>query len=392
MWAIGLVSLFMDLSSEMVHSLLPVFLVSGLGASVIVVGAIEGLSEGAASITKVFSGWLSDRLGKRKVLALLGYSLAAASKPLFPLAAGVGAVLVARLLDRLGKGIRGAPRDALVADLTPEAARGAAYGLRQALDTVGAILGPLAAAALMVATAGDVRAVLWVAVVPAFVSVAILAVFVREPPRSVVAKDSPPPTLGDVAGLGAALWSFTGVAFVLNVARLSEAFLLLGGQDVGLDAASVPLVLAVMNVVYAAVVYPVGRLSDRLGRGGLLVAGLAVLALADAVLAWAPGAAALFAGAALWGVHMGLTQGVLSAVVADLAPERLRGSAFGVFHVASGLAFLAGGVLAGFVWHGFGRGPAFASGAVLALAGIGAALAWTRRYGSYLRKTTRAAP
>jgi MFS family permease len=391
-WAIGFTSLFMDLSSEMVHALLPLFLVGGLGAGVLVVGLIEGASEGAASFTKMFSGWASDRLGRRKGLALFGYTLAAASKPLFPLAAGPGAVLAARLLDRFGKGVRGAPRDALVADLTPAPARGAAYGLRQALDTAGAILGPLAASALMLATAGAVRTVLWAAVAPAFVAAAIMAVFVKEPPRRPPERTAPPLRLAEIAGLGPALATFIGIVFVLNVARLGEAFLLLGGHDVGLDAALVPLVLAAMNVVYMAVVYPAGRLSDRLGRSGPLAAGLLALALADAALAAAAGPALLFAGAMLWGAHMGLTQGVLSAIVADLAPARLRGTAFGVFHMASGLAFLAGGALAGFVWQEWGRGPAFSAGAGIALAGAAAALAWAGRYGAYLRKTTRAAP
>ncbi|HEY7386098.1 MAG TPA: MFS transporter [Beijerinckiaceae bacterium] len=369
-WALGFVSLFMDVSSEMIHALLPVYLVAVLGTSVMTVGLIEGAAEATAQIVKVFSGALSDRLGRRKLLAVIGYGLGAVSKPLFPLAGGPGSIFAARFIDRIGKGIRGAPRDALVADLTPPPLRGAAFGLRQSLDTVGAFAGPLLAVALMALSGDDYRLVFWVAVVPAFVAVALLVFVVQEPGRdrrTAEGAPSEPLRFGDLARLGAAYWSLVAVYAVFTLARLTEALLVLRATSLGLAVALVPLVLVVMNIVYALSSYPAGALSDRFGRRGLLAAGLAVLAAADVILAFSSGPEAALLGAAAWGLHMGLTQGVFAALVADAAPTDRRGTAFGVFNLAGGLATLAAGIGAGLVWDRFGAPVTFLAGGALAL-------------------------
>jgi MFS family permease len=370
-WALGAVSLLMDLSSELVHGLLPVLMVTVLGASMLAVGVVEGIAEATASIVKLFSGAISDRLGRRKPIVVLGYGLAALSKPLFPLAASVPLVLGARFMDRVGKGIRGAPRDALIADVTPEGVRGAAYGLRQALDTVGAVLGPLAAIALMLALASDVRSVLWWAVVPAVLAVVVLVLFVKEPPGAV-------PPLGRVslnlfARLGKACWFVIVIGAVLTLARFSEAFLVLRAQSLGVALAMVPIVLVVMNVAYTATAYPAGVAADRGHRKALLVSGLIALIASDLVIASSASWALFFAGIVLWGVHMGLTQGLLSTLVADAAPVNLRGTAFGVFHLVSGVAMLLASVIAGVLWDAYGAAWTFYAGAAftaLALLGL----------------------
>ncbi|WP_374673877.1 MFS transporter [Ideonella sp.] len=374
-WVLGGVSLLMDVSSEMVHSLLPLFLVGSLGVSVFALGVIEGVAEATALVTKVFSGMLSDWLGRRKGLAVLGYALGAASKPAFALAQVAGVVVAARVVDRIGKGIRGAPRDALLADLAPPGARGAAFGLRQSLDTVGAFLGPLVATALMLLWSQDIRAVFWVAVLPGVLAVLLLAVGVREPARRTSRVPVNPIRREALGQLGRGYWVVVAVGGVFTLARFSEAFLVLRAQQLGVAATWVPLVMVAMNVVYAATAYPVGRLADRIGhggQGGLLLAGLGVLVVADLVLAAATGWAALLAGVALWGVHMGMTQGLLAARVADEAPEHLRGTAFGLFHLASGLAMLAASVVAGALWQGAGAPATFLAGAGFAtLAALG---------------------
>lgn len=370
-WALGLTSLFMDLSSELIHSLLPIFLVVTLGASPFVLGLLEGVAEATASFAKLFSGALSDRMGRRKPLALLGYGMAAATKPLFPLAADVGAVFLARFLDRLGKGIRGAPRDALVADITPLELRASAYGLRQALDTVGAFSGPLAAIGLMWVFAEDVRTVLWFAVIPAVICVLVLWLGVEEP------ESSRPPArprarLGlagaDLAALGKAYWWIVAVATLLSLARFSEAFLVLRAQEVGMPLGLVPLVMVVMSLVYSLTAWPAGRLADRLDRRRLLLMGILVLVPADLLLATAGGPAVALLGVAVWGLHMGASQGLLATLVADTAPVERRGTAFGVFHLATGVATLAASVLAGALWDRFGAPATFLAGAGLALA------------------------
>lgn len=371
--------MFMDLSSEAIHSLLPLFLVTTLGASPAVLGVIEGISEATASIVKVFSGWLSDRLGNRKWLAVAGYGLSALTKPIFPLATTPLAVLGARFADRVGKGVRGAPRDALVADVTPPAMRGAAFGLRQSLDTVGAFLGPLAAIALMWALDDDMRAVFALAAVPALLAVILLVVGVEEPRGTEAQATGRPAPIrwSEVRAIGAAFWAAVAVGVLFTLARFSEAFLILRGMEAGLAIAVAPVVLIVMNVVYSATSAPFGSLSDRVGRRPLLAAGLLVLVGADLVLALAGGVAAVLAGAALWGLHMGLTQGLLAALVADTAPARLRGTAFGLFNLASGATLLAASALAGVLWERYGPSATFLAGAVfagLALAGVAALL------------------
>ena len=366
-WVLGFVSMLMDISSEMVHSLLPMFLVGSLGVSVLVVGLIEGLAEATALIVKVFSGSLSDYLGKRKGLAVLGYALGALSKPLFALSSGAGLVITARLIDRVGKGIRGAPRDALVADIAPPEVRGAAFGLRQSLDTVGAFTGPLLAVGLMLLWANDFRAVFWVAVIPGLLSVLLLMVGVTEPERHANAPRTNPINRANMRRLSAAYWWVVGIGAVFTLARFSEAFLVLRAQQLGVGMAWVPLVMVAMNLVYAASAYPFGWLSDRVSHSRLLVAGLLVLILADAVLAVSTDWVSLLIGVALWGVHMGMTQGLLATMVADTAPADLRGTAFGLFNLVSGVAMLVASVVAGWLWETQGASFTFVGGAIFAV-------------------------
>jgi MFS family permease len=368
-WALGFVSLFMDISSEMIHGLLPVFLVAVLGASTETVGFIEGVGEATASISKLFSGWLSDRLGKRKVLTVIGYGLAALSKPLFATASTSSLVLAARFSDRIGKGVRDSPRDAMISDLIPSGLRGAAYGLRQALDTVGAVTGPLIAIGLMALLDNDFRLVFWLALIPGVLSVLILIVGVREPPRAAETTDAPL-RLSDLKGIGHIFWIVVGIGAVLTLARFSEAFLILRAQDRGLALALAPLVLVVMNVVYSLSAYPLGALSDRVDRRLMLAAGFAVLIAADIVLALAPNVTAVMAGVALWGLHMGLTQGLLSALVADEAPANLRATAFGVFNFVSGVALLLASLIAGALWEMVGPAATFFAGAAFTTIGL----------------------
>ena len=372
-WMLGFVSLFMDVSSEMIHAILPLFVVGTLGASAALLGLLEGLAEATAQVAKLFSGVLSDRWGSRKGLALLGYGLAAVVKPLFPLATSVESVFAARFIDRVGKGIRGAPRDALVADIAPPELRGAAFGLRQSLDTVGAFAGPLIAVVLMTLFLFDIRSVMWVACIPALIAVAFLAFGVDEPPQAKQAERKPGFDLRTASSLGGAFWQVTAVGAAMMLARFSEAFLVLKAADAGLSIAWVPLVMVVMSLVYSLSSYPAGALSDRVGRRGLLVAGLLVLVLADLVLAFGGSITSMMIGVALWGLHMGLTQGGLSSMVADNAPKPLRGTAFGVFNLASGLALLVGSVVAGLLWDWSGPSATFLAGgafAVLTLLGL----------------------
>ena len=377
-WVLGFVSLLMDVSSEMIHSLLPLFMVTTLGASALTVGLVEGLAESTALIVKVFSGTLSDYLGKRKGLAVFGYALGALTKPLFAIATGMGLVLTARLLDRVGKGIRGAPRDALVADIAPAHLRGAAFGLRQSLDTVGAFVGPLLAVGLMLLWANDFRAVFWVAVVPGVLAVALLLFGVHEPERpagQAAVKRSNPITRQNLKRLGEPYWWVVGIGAVFTLARFSEAFLVLRAQQGGMAIALVPLVMVAMNVVYAVSAYPFGKLSDRISHTILLAAGLGVLILADLVLASSNHWAVVLGGVALWGLHMGMTQGLLATMVADTAPADLRGTAYGFFNLMSGLALLVASGLAGLVWDQFGAAYTFYAGAVFCVLAL-AALAW----------------
>lgn len=367
--ALGFVSMFMDISSESVHALLPLFLVGTLGASTFIVGLIEGLGEATAQISKLFSGVLSDRTGKRKSLAVLGYALSAVTKPLFALAGGAGAVLTARLADRVGKGIRGAPRDALVADMVPEAQRGAAYGLRQSMDTVGALLGPLLAMALLALT-GDVRTVFWLAILPAMIAVAVLVIYVREPETTSPPKARVALTRASLEALGRPFWGVVLLGAVLTLARVSEAFLILKAGDVGLLIGMAPVVLMLFNLVYALSAWPVGVLSDRIGQRGLMLAGFGLLVLADLLLAVAGSVELVLLGVALWGLHMGMTQGLLAAAVARHAPATMRATAFGAFNLVTGFALLAGNAMAGGLWSLLGPAATFGAGAVLAAVGL----------------------
>ena len=366
-WALGLTSLLMDTSSELIHGLLPVFLVVTLGASATALGVVEGIAEATAQITRVFSGWLSDVLGRRKALTVAGYGLAAVTKPLFPLANSIGLVLLARFLDRIGKGIRGAPRDALVADLTPADKRGAAFGLRQSLDTVGATLGPAAAIGLMYLFNDDIRTVLWFAVIPAVLAVIVLMVGVKEPAHA-EAKARAPLHAREIKELGSAYWRVIVAGAVFTLARFSEAFLVIRARDQGLALAWAPAVIAVMSLVYAASAYPAGRLQDRIGARPLLLCGLLVLIAADLVLAFGSTLVAIFLGIGLWGLHMGLTQGVLAALISATAPDRLRGTGFGLFGLITGLASLLASVLAGLLWDRIGAQATFLAGAAFAAA------------------------
>ncbi|MCL2716739.1 MAG: MFS transporter [Alphaproteobacteria bacterium] len=362
-WVLGFVSMLMDISSEMIHALLPVYLLTVLGTSAMTVGAIEGIAEATAAITKIFSGAISDWLGRRKLLAALGYSLAALTKPLFPLAPDASWLVAARFIDRFGKGIRGAPRDAMIADITPPASRGAAFGLRQSLDTTGAFLGPLAAIALMWWTANNFRTVFWFAVLPAVLSAALILFAIQEPPHppQPPAARAPKPA-ATLRQLGLPFWRVVAVGVMFTLARFSEAFLVLRAQDVGLGAMWVPAVLVLMNVVYALSAYPVGVLSDVINRTSLLLLGLVFLAAADVALAILPHLAGVALGVVLWGLHMGFTQGLFATLVADAAPPERKGTAFGTFNFFTGIATLAASVIAGALWDNIGPAATFAAG------------------------------
>jgi len=379
-WMLGFTSMFMDTSSEMTASLLPMLLVGGLGASAFTLGLIDGVAEATTSVTKIFSGAISDWLGKRKLLAVLGYGLAAASKPLFPLAMSPAMVFTARMFDRLGKGIRGAPRDALIADVTHPSSHGAAYGLRQGLDTVGAILGPALAAGLMLILAEDFRAVLWFAVIPAILCVLVLMLGVKEPRREKrQERRAFPLRARELKRLGGGFWLAMAAIGLLLLPRFSEAFILLRGQGLDLAAGYVPLVLVAMNLVASPTAVLAGVWSDRVGRSRLLVAGFALLGAAELLLGYAPSPIWVFAGAALWGLHLGVTQTALSAFVADRAPADLRGTAFGAFHLVSGAAIFLGSLAAGWLWDGYGPAMPFWCGAVSSVLGLLAFLALPRR-------------
>jgi MFS family permease len=375
-WTLGFVSMLMDVSSEMIHALLPVYLVTVLGASMATVGVIEGIAEATASITKIFSGALSDWLGRRKWLAAFGYGLAAFTKPVFPLAPDIGWLVAARFVDRIGKGIRGAPRDALVAELAPDHLRGASFGLRQSLDTVGAFAGPLLAIALMWWTADNFTTVFWFAVIPAFLSLALISFAVREPDRPQGRRQvRNPVSLTEIRNLGAAYWWVVAVATVFTLARFSEAFLILRAQNVGLPITLLPAVLVLMNVVYAVAAYPAGALSDRMSRVPLLASGILLLIAADLALALLPSIGGIALGVILWGLHMGLTQGLLATLVADTSPAELRGTAYGFFNLSGGLAMLIASVIAGVLWDIAGPQGTFLAGAGLAITALAGLLA-----------------
>lgn len=376
-WALGFVSLFTDVSSEFIHSLLPVFMVTTLGASMTSVGMVEGIAESTALITRIFSGALSDYLGRRKLLTLIGYGMAAVTKPLFPLADSVGTVFAARFIDRIGKGMRGAPRDALIGDIAPAEIRGACFGLRQSLDTVGAFVGPVLAIGAMALFADNIRAALWIAVIPGFISVAILAIGVKEPERHRIEDGKPAFRIRDIQYAGKAYWQLVAVAGVLTLARFSEAFLILKAQAIGLPLALVPAVLVVMNIVYALAAYPAGKWSDDgKSRYSIVLIGIGFLIAADIVLGFTESLWLLALGVSLWGLHMGFTQGLLAAMVTDTTPPQMRGTAYGVFNLASGIAMLLASIIAGALWDSFGAMATFLAGATFASAALAGLFFW----------------
>ncbi|HVO88312.1 MAG TPA: MFS transporter [Casimicrobiaceae bacterium] len=376
-WALGFVSLLMDTSSELIHSLLPLYMVGALGASTFLVGVVEGIAESIALVVKVFSGYLSDVTRRRKPIVLLGYGLAAATKIVFPLATSLSWIVAARFVDRVGKGIRDSPRDALIADLTHDGVRGAAFGLRQALDTVGAIAGPMLAVVTITAFAGDFRAAFSVALIPAALCVAVLVFGVHETDAP-SHDEAPPLTWRDAGRLSRSFYIVTAIAVVMTLARFSEAFLVLRARDVGLGVQDAPWVMVIMSTVYAAVAFPAGRAADRGYSGSLLIGGLSALMVSDILLALANGRLLVLAGAGWWGLHMALTQGVLAALVAATAPADLRGTAFGVFNLASGVALLIASSLAGALWQWAGAQATFYSGATFALLALGGLVAFRR--------------
>lgn len=367
-WALGFVSMLMDISSEMIHALLPIYMVTVLGTSALSVGFIEGIAEAVASITKVFSGAVSDRLGKRKVLAVCGYGLGVLTKPVFPLAGTLGWLVGARFVDRIGKGVRGAPRDALVADITPAELRGAAFGLRQTLDTIGAFLGPLLAIGLMWLTADSFQSVFWIAVIPAFLAVFVLIVYVKDPAPGALKKDAKKVLKWrDLVKLGNDYWWVAGVGGVFALARFSEAFLILRAEAVGIEIMWTPIVLVLMSLAFSLSAYPAGALSDRINRITVLGIGLGLLIAADLVIALVPGLPGLLVGVVLWGLHMGFTQGLFAALIADSAPVELRGTAFGMFNLLTGIALFIASVLAGLLWDVVGFQGTFLVGAGFAV-------------------------
>ena len=367
-WILGWVSLFTDVSSELAHALLPLMLIGGMGASVLMLGLIEGLAEATAAFCKLFAGRLSDLLGRRKPLIVIGYGLSAVTKPLFPLATVPFQVLLPRVLDRVGKGIRGAPRDALLADVTPPALRGEAYGLRQSMDTVGAVLGPLLAIGLML-WLGNAQHALWFAVIPAAIGVLILLLYLREPEQR-AASDKSLLSMSAWRELPHSFWQVISVAALIGLARFGEGFLIVLGSDRGLGLSWAPLALAVMSAVYALSAWPVGRLADRMDRRGLLLVSLLMLVAADVLLAFDLGPWGFILGVGVWGLHLGFSQGLLSAMIAAAAPTTLRGTAFGVFHAVGGVTALCASVLAGALWQWFGPMSSFIGGALFAVAAI----------------------
>ena len=362
-WVLGFVSMLMDISSEMIHSLLPLFMVTTLGTSALLVGFIEGLAQSTALIVKIFSGMLSDYLGKRKWLAVTGYALGAFTKPVFALASSIELVFTARLLDRVGKGIRGTPRDAMVADLTPPELRGAAFGLRQSLDSIGAFVGPLLAVGLMLLWANDFRAVFWVAVIPGILSVLLLAFGISEPDSCSTTKRTNPLVMAYLKRLNNQYWWVVCIGSIFTLARFSEAFLVLRAQDSSVPITYIPLIIVLMNIIYALSAYPFGHLSDHISRYKLLGYGLLMLICADIALAINGHWSVLLLGVVFWGLHMGLTQGILAALVADVAPQDLRGTAFGFFNLASGIALFAASIIAGWLWDSVGASATFLMGA-----------------------------
>lgn len=366
-WVLGFVSMLMDISSEMIHSVLPMFMVTVLGASALTVGLIEGAAVATALTAKVFAGALSDYIRQRKAWVVAGYTLGALAKPLVALAQTSGLILGAHVLDRVGKGVRGAPRDAMVADIAPPQVRGAAFGLRQSLNAMGSLFGPLLAVVLMLWFANDFRVVFWVAVIPGVLAVVLLVGGVKEPSRTQAQRRANPIRREDVKRLGPAYWWIVAIGTMFTLARFSEVFLILKAQQTGVAMAIVPLVMVAMSLVYATTAYPVSRIANRLSHNRLLALGCLVLVNAHLVLASASGWFSLLLGVGLWGIHLGLTQGLLATLVANAAPPDLRGTAFGLFNLGSGFSMLVGCGLAGGLWDFLGSSAAFYGGALFGL-------------------------
>jgi MFS family permease len=364
-WVLGFVSLFMDLSSEIYHALLPAFITLVLGLPATALGAIDGIAEATANFAKLFSGRLSDRSLRRKPWIMAGYGLGALSKPLFALATNAPAVLAARFTDRIGKGIRGSPRDAMVADETPAEIRGRAFGLRQALDTVGALLAPLVAVGLMILLASNIRAVFWIAIIPAAISFLLAWLVLTEPERH-LAPIKKSPFFAGFKQLDKETKRLLQVGFLFSLARFSEAFLILKGIDIGLSEAMSPLTLAIFNLAYVALAFPAGSLSDRMSPRSILIAGMGVLIAGNLVLAETNSFAGVVVGTALWGAHMALTQGIFSRMIADSAPEELRATSFGAFWFTSGVATLLASLGAGWLWDREGPSATFITSAAIA--------------------------
>lgn len=371
-WVLGFASLLTDVSSEMIHSVLPLFLATSLGASATIIGLIDGVGEAVAAFLKLFSGALSDRIRKRKPLILTGYGLSAAVKPLFALAGNPIAVLAARCLDRVGKGIRGAPRDALIADVTDADSRGAAYGLRQSLDSVGAVVGPLIALAAMTATANDFRFVFWIALVPAIATVILLATGVSEPPSNLepTSKKVNPLRMEAIKSLGPGFWFVFFVCLLFTLGNSSDAFILLKAKAIGVAPNMVPLCLVVLNVTYTLSAYPAGIVSDRLGRRGMLMCSFALYAIVYLCLGFTTEQWQLWSLLAIYGFYLGLSQGTFLALVADRVPQELRGTAFGLFSLSIGVGLLPASLIAGFLWDNISPQATFLAGAGFALVSL----------------------
>ena len=376
-WALGIVSLLMDLSSEMILSILPIFLVTGLGVSVLTLGLIEGFAEGAASIIKAFSGMLSDYLKKRKILIVIGYGLSTLTKPFFALASTATWIFTARFVDRLGKGIRGAPRDSLIADSTSTKIRGTAYSLRQSLDTLGALLGPIIAIIILYLTTNNFRFVLWFAVIPAVLCIVVLIFGVKETTlKKNVLKKKSYFLFKNFSKITPVIWLFFLTVFILNLGHFSEAFLLLRSQEIGLKVSFIPIVFVVMNVAYAIVAVPFGHLADKVGFFIPIVCGFLILVLSNIILALTNGIEWMFAGIIFWGIHLGMTQGLLLAMVAQLSPLELRGTSFGLFHAITGVALLIASLIAGYLWQYYNSGLIFIVSAIITSVGITFFILW----------------
>ena len=368
-WVLGFVSLLMDLSSEVYHALLPAFITMVLGLPATALGAIDGVAEATANLAKLFSGRVSDRSLKRKPWVMAGYGLAALSKPLFPIAASAPAVMLARFADRIGKGIRGSPRDAMIADETPPEIRGRAFGLRQALDTAGALLAPLVAIGLMAWLASDIRAVFWIAVIPAGLSFLLAWLALREPEQH-LAPLKKSPFFAGFKQLDKETRRLLKVGFLFTLARFSEGFLILKGIDIGLSEAMSPITLAIFNLAYVVLAYPAGALSDRMSPRSILMAGIVVLIAGNLILAETAGFAGLVIGTALWGAHMALTQGIFARMIADSAPAELRATSFGAFWFVTGIATLFASLGAGWLWDRQGSSATFLTSAAIAAAAL----------------------